>query len=67
MDYFTSVALRLDQQRATGIARDAELLRRQAERAAVQEPGQAPARRSRVTAAWRSFRVTAHLGHPVAH
>lgn len=67
MDYFTSVAYRLDQQRGADLVRVTELRRRQAERASVQAPAEAPARHGHLAAAWARLRTIAHPGHPVAH
>lgn len=67
MDHVTFAAHRLDHWRSEELIRDAELLRRQAARAAALNPIAAPARVNPFVAAWRRFRVVAHLGHPVAH
>lgn len=67
MDHFTSVAYRLEQQRAAALARETELRRTQAERAPVTSVEVEPVSRGRVTAAWAGFLRAAHLGHPVPH
>ena len=67
MDHFTSVAYRLEQQRAAALDHEAELRRRQAERAPAPVVDAAPMGHGRLTAAWAGFLRFAHLGHPVAH
>ncbi|WP_171013155.1 hypothetical protein [Microbacterium sp. 2FI] len=68
MDYFTSVAYRLEQQRSADLARETELLRRLDERGPAPAAAEVPVRHGRLATAWERFLTVAHLGHhPVAH
>jgi hypothetical protein len=67
MDYYTSVAHRLNEQRSADLVRETERRRLQAERRSSMDAGEAPARRHGLAAAWSSLRARAHLGHPLPH
>jgi hypothetical protein len=67
MDYYTSVAHRLNEQRSADHVRETEPRRLHAARRTRIDAGEAPARRHGLAAAWSSLRARAHLGHPLPH